>query len=145
MSVLKRDGTPGQSPTAITCGPGLTRQSMKDETDINRIVARYRQTGFLSYVNAMTPSYVNISDVNDYRDALEQMRKTDTFFEGLPAKVRARFENNPVVFLDFIVDPANEAEAITLGLAKAPVAPVDAVAGLGVQGRDPATGKFTSP
>lgn len=143
MSVLKRDGTPGQSPTAITCGPGLTRQSMKDETDIGRIVARFRQTGYINYVNRMTPQYINVADVSDYREALEQMRKTDTFFEGLPAKVRARFENNPVVFLDFMVDPANEAEAKELGLARA--APVDEIPGPGVQGRDPVTGQATPP
>jgi hypothetical protein len=35
---------------------------------------------------------------------------------ALPADVRARFENDPANLLDFMVNPANNAECIKLGL-----------------------------
>lgn len=145
MSMSGNDGTRGGP---LVCPLGRTKQSMKGETDINNIVARYKKTGFTDYVNSRTPSYIDVSDISDYREALEQVRTTDEFFKGLPAKIRSEFQNDAAVFLDFVTDPGNRDRMVELGLvAKPPVvpAPVDEVPGPGVQGRDPVTGQFTSP
>lgn len=106
-------------------GRSLTRQSMKNETDINRIVGRFQETGMLNHVASKTPVYADVSGVSDYREALEQVRQIDEFFMKLPAKVRARFENSPAGFLDFMSDAGNLEEARELGLV--PVEPVPPV------------------
>lgn len=124
--------------------PSVTKQSFKAESDINNIVARYARTGLVTHVAAKSPVYVDVSDVNDYREALDRIRETQTFFDGLPAKIRSRFKNDAAQFLDFMSDENNAEEAKALGLVKPDVVPVDMVPGPGVQGRG-ADGRFTAP
>lgn len=100
----------------VDTGPGVTRQSMREECDINMILKRYQKSGMMAHVNAHTPEYLDVSDVGDYRTAVERVERTALFFAGLPAKVRTRFGNDPAAFLDFMTDPGSEAEAIELGL-----------------------------
>lgn len=115
----------------VDTGPGKTRQAMKDEVDINRIMARYVKTGMIAHVATKSPEYLDVSDVSDYRDAVEQVRLTNVFFMKLPAKVRARFNHDPAEFLDFVTAPGNKAEAEELGLIVPEVVPevVPAVGG----------------
>lgn len=108
----------------LVCDPklGRTRQSAKAECDINNIMARFVKTGMLTYVQTRTPAkYLDVSEVQDFRTMLEQVRITENFFAGLPATVRARFENDPVAFMDFMGDPSKEEEARELGLVPKPV------------------------
>lgn len=112
-------------------GLSRTKQSMKGETDINNIMKRYQQTGLLAHVAAKSPTYMDVGDVTDYREALEQVRITETFFEGLPAKIRARFEHSAAAFLDFITDPSKRGEAQELGLIPADPEIVPPIEGLG--------------
>lgn len=126
-------------------GRSLTRQSMKAESDINNILARYAKTGLLTHVSERSPLYLDVSEVSDYREALEQVRVTSLFFGKLPASIRTHFKNDAASFLDFMTNEDNRAEAIALGLVPAETAPVDEVPGPGIQGRDPTTGQFTSP
>lgn len=71
--------------------------------------------------------YGDFSDVPDLRTALERVRDAQERFYALPAAVRARFENSPIVMYEFVSDPANVEEARSLGLLavkeKPPVAP----------------------
>lgn len=99
-------------------GRSRTKQAMKAETDINNILNRFVKTGLLAHVNNKSPQYCDVSDVVDYRQAIERVRSTDKFFQGLPAKVRSRFQNDAAAFLDFMSNPANEGEARELGLTK---------------------------
>lgn len=129
----------------LNCGPGRTKQSMKDETDVNRIVARYAKTGLLTHVNTRSPVYTDVSEARDYREALEQVRRVDEFFVGLPSKIRARFANDPILFMEFMMNPDMKAEAEELGLVKKePEAPIDEVPGPGIQARG-TDGRFESP
>lgn len=126
-------------------GRSRTKQSMRDETDINNVIKRFTQGGMLTYVNEKSPQYIDVAEMVDYRSALDHVRETDKFFAGLPSKVRTRFNNDAAQFLDFMSDPANEPEARELGLAKElPKEPVDEVPGPGVQHRGP-DGRFESP
>jgi len=63
----------------------------------------------------------DFSEVVDYRTALEQVAKADEAFMALPAKVRARFSNDAAEFLDFVHNPANKEELVSMGLANPPV------------------------
>lgn len=132
--------------TAIECGPSMARQSMKGETDINNIMARYKTSGFITHVQNRTPVYADVSDVRDYREAIERVRNTESFFKGLPAKVRAEFDNDPIAFLDFMADPANRQTAEEMGLVPKPAEPfVDEIPGPGIQARNAETGRAESP
>lgn len=99
----------GETETGIKCGRGRTKQSMKDECDINLIVATYVKTGFLSHVAKGLPTYVDVSELTDYRSALEHVRSVEDYFKGFPALVRAHFGNDAVAFMEYLeTDPSRE-------------------------------------
>lgn len=109
--------------------PGPTKLSMQDECDVNRIVERFRATGLVSHLAKGAPAYLDVSEVRDYREALEHVRAVGEFFSQLPAPVRAEFHNDAAAFLDFVTDPAN-ADAVAERFPGdepdvAPVAPVE--------------------
>lgn len=107
-------------------GKGRTRQSEADACDVNRIVDRYRRTGVIPS-DARNALFLDVSSVVDYRDALDRVSRAQEAFMQLPAKVRARFANDPAEFLDFCSDPANREEMKALGLMEEamPVEPAE--------------------
>lgn len=92
-------GKATRRPVVVT-GPGKTRQEFKDECDINNIVRRYARDQFVSHVNKGVPAFVDVSEVGDFRAAIDQVRSATEFFGKLPAKVRAKFSNDPARFID---------------------------------------------
>lgn len=83
-----------------------TKQSMKDDCDINFIVARYRRTGALEHVARGVPVFADVADVGEYREVLERLRAAEEYFLTLPAKVREQFGNDPVEYVAALGDPA---------------------------------------
>lgn len=98
-------------------GESRTKQSMAAATDINRMVERYQRSGVIPPVSIETPLYGDFSDVPTYLDALNAVREAEANFMRLPAKIRARVENDPVRFMEFVTDPENADELVELGLA----------------------------
>lgn len=103
--------------------PGLTKQSFKDECDINRIMDRYQVTGVLPE-NLMVgnPQYVDVTGV-EYQEAMLKVADAQSLFNRLPAAIRARFSNNPSAFLAFAENPDNRPELIKMGLGRPGVEP----------------------
>jgi phage internal scaffolding protein len=101
---------------ALLCqDPSLAQQHMKDECDINVIIERFGVTGELP--NApVSPQYGDFSGVTDYHSALNQINATMDDFMALPAKLRVRFDHDPVKLLEFLENDQNRDEAIQLGL-----------------------------
>jgi phage internal scaffolding protein len=99
--------------------PSMTKQSFKAECDINNIVRDFtpQYMAELTMLNQQAGLYQDLPDTIDYQMSLEALRQTDAAFASLPAKIRARFDNDPAQFLQFFNDPANQEEAIALGLA----------------------------
>lgn len=97
------------------CGPGATKQSFKDECDINTIVERFGLTGQLPE-NVRMPVSGDFTDVVDFRGAMDSIVASREAFQAMPADVRKRFNNNPADFVDFCLDESNLAEARKLGL-----------------------------
>lgn len=97
----------------------MTKQSFVQECDINNIVFEFTQHGMVTHVNerAQQGAFVDLPDSVDYQEAIEIARSAQTAFDQLPAHIRRRFDNSPEKFLDFLQDPANQDEAIKLGLA----------------------------
>jgi phage internal scaffolding protein len=99
--------------------PSMTKQSFKAECDINNIVRDFtpQYMAELTMMNLQSGKYQDLPDQTDYQMALEQLRQTDEAFASLPAKIRARFDNDPAQFLEFFQNPDNQQEMIDLGLA----------------------------
>jgi len=116
--------------TALVFDPaeGVTKQSFKEECDINTIVMRFGISGQLPE-NVRAPTYGDFVSVVDYQSALNAVIAADEAFMELPADVRKRFGNDPGAFVDFCSNEKNREEAIALGLVvpppvKAPPEPV---------------------
>lgn len=94
---------------------GRTKQSFKDDCDINFIVKKYVKSGQMPYIreNGVYADHT----ATDLFESMQIVAKSKTMFEELPAAIRNRFENDPVKFLEFTEDPTNQDEMIDLGLA----------------------------
>lgn len=100
--------------------PSRTKQSAKDECDINLIMSRWAKTGDLSHVNNSRPAYGDFTTATDYLAAVALVDQANEGFSQLPSEVRDRMNNDPAELLEFVHDDENRAEAIELGLIPAP-------------------------
>lgn len=103
--------------------PSRTKQSFKNECDVNLIMKKFKKIMGEDYLNRYN-GYVggqfgDFSQVVDYRTAIEQVRQAQGVFDALPAMIRKRFDNDPASFLDFCQNPANADELVKMGLATA--------------------------
>jgi len=98
--------------------PSLTKQYFADECDINTLMARYMETGILDGRDPAAARYVDCTSLQalDYQGAMNFILEAQDLFGSLPAPLRARFDNDPGLMLQFVDDPANLQEAISLGL-----------------------------
>lgn len=101
----------------LVCGPGRTKQEFKDECDVNNIVKRFVRDGFVAHLNKGVPVFMDVSEIGDFRTAVDQVRAATKFFDNLPAKVRAKFGNDPARFLDE-AGSLSRSELRELGLAE---------------------------
>lgn len=103
----------------LNCGEGRTKQSMKDETDINLIMAKYQKTGMVNFVNKNQGEYLDVPNI-DFHEAMNAIKDANNMFGDMPSTIRKRFNNDPGEFLDFVHDPANVDEIYEMGLAERP-------------------------
>lgn len=103
----------------ITTPESMTKQSFVPECDINNILRSYRATGQINHIraNAAQGVYEDLPDPIDYQTSLNILMEARDSFDSLPSAVRRRFGNDPREFLAFITNPANQDEAIAMGLA----------------------------
>lgn len=103
---------------------GLVQQHMRDECDVNVIMAKYASTGELTHIGGMAATYGDFSEVTDYKTGIERIMEADALFMELPASIRDQFNNDPAKFVDFATNPDNQDALIDMGLAPArPAAP----------------------
>lgn len=96
-----------------------TQQQFAKDADINTIWKRYQKTGLL--VDPLTlktrrPQFGDFSQLGDYQTVKNLVIDIEKRFMTLPSQLRARFENDPSVLLEWLADPANRKEAGELGL-----------------------------
>jgi len=94
---------------------GRTKQSHKDECDVNQIMARFQRTGAITHFNKHAAHYEDMTGF-DYTTAMQQVAEAQSMFNELPSSLRDRFQHDPANFLNFVQDPANAPEARELGL-----------------------------
>lgn len=83
---------------------GRTKQSFRDESDINRIISKYNSTGQLPALIRRDGRFGDFSDVRDYQESLDIVYRAQAAFDALPAQVRAECGNDPAVFLEKVQD-----------------------------------------
>lgn len=106
--------------------PSLTDQSFAAEVDINTIVDRFGISGTLPLV-VRPPQYGDYTGVFNFQTAMNAVRSAQENFMELPAKLRARFHNDPQELLQFVADAENYDEAVKLGIVpKKPETPAPA-------------------
>jgi len=106
-----------------------TKQSFKDECDINTIMSRYQSTGELPDLALSAPQYLDASTVPDFQSMQNTLVEAQTLFDALPSKIRSRFENDPGEFLAFVSDPSNKPELHTMGLLSETYTPATSPSG----------------
>lgn len=102
-------------PLIFPSDEGRTKQSFRDECDINVLMKRYEDTGTLEHITKRAALYANVTAL-DFQRAMDIVANARTAFADLPASVRDRFDNDPQKMLAFVMDDENAAEAEELGL-----------------------------
>ena len=100
-----------------TTEEGMTKQSFKDECDLNIILKKYQSTGQLPDMIKQNPQYGDFSALPDYQEAVAIVQMAETQFNSLNAHIRAKFQNDPAQFLAFATDSSNLPEMVKMGLA----------------------------
>ncbi len=85
---------------------GRTKQSFKDETDINKILHRAQKAGSFSHLQKYEGTYSDFADF-DFMEAQLQLTKGREVFDALPSELRNEFKQSPAAFFDYVNDPAN--------------------------------------
>lgn len=97
-------------------GETKAQQHMKDECDVNFILAKYKRTGLITHVKRHAGQYGDFLSVPDYHTAMNEVIKANDMFAELPAEIRKMFGNDPAAFLDFVHNPDNEEKMREIGL-----------------------------
>lgn len=98
-------------------GPTMTKQSFRDECDINVLVKRFAKTGVISQRTAI-PLRGDFTDALDFRGMQDALNAARESFMSLSSDVRERFGHNPEKFVRWTLDKENLPELRKLGLAK---------------------------
>ncbi len=85
---------------------GRTKQCHADECDINKIMARFDQTGTISHVAKYEGVYADFSDF-DFHEQTNRLTRGREIFDDLPAELRQEFGQSPARFFAYVNDPAN--------------------------------------
>lgn len=101
---------------SIPEGLSRTKQSMRDECDVNLILKKHAKTGLLQHVNKIQGTYGDFTNVNDYQSSLNAVLDANDRFNGLPSALRKRFNNDPAELIRFVSDDSNYDQAKALGL-----------------------------
>lgn len=98
-----------------TVGDTMTKQSFNQESDINFIMRKYKQTGFLDPNLLRDADYMDAPEVS-FQKAMNIVVQAQDDFDALPSEIRKKFANSPSEFLDFVGDESNIPAMREMGL-----------------------------
>lgn len=90
---------------------GRTKQSFKDETDINNILQRAQKAGTLSHLQKYEAVYGDYSDFDFFESELK-LAQGRQIFDALPSELRTEFNQSPQAFFAYVNNPANKDELL---------------------------------
>lgn len=102
---------------ALICDPteGKTRQSHKDECDVNQILKKYQAGVPITHLSKTQGQY-GYATSQSFHDAMNIVASATEEFMQQSSSIRAEFDNDPAKFLDALQDPANRESMIEMGL-----------------------------
>jgi hypothetical protein len=101
-------------------GSSRTKQSFKNEVNVNSIVKRYRKTKDTSLLAVRDSFFADFSTSIDLATAYSAIDKAEFEFSKLSATTRDYFDNDPVRFFRELSDPERvKSLPESLGLLKA--------------------------
>lgn len=120
-NICKNENRPKRKRVSITfTEPSQTQQSFKDQSDINKMIEKFTQTGELPPGVGRDPVYQDVSQIPDFTTCQLKVKQAEEAFQALPAKLRAKFDNDPAKCLKWASDPNNFKSAQDLGLVATP-------------------------
>lgn len=112
-------GSPNRRRVQVDTGEfTYTKQSAKDECDINNILSQYKRTGMLAHINASAYQYIDLPSELDYQASINLVLNAQTAFASLPAKIRDEFGSDPSAFLNALYDPSQRSRMEELGVLR---------------------------
>lgn len=108
-----------RTPVAPSTETKRTKQSFKDQCDINKIMERWNKGQNITHLNPQTPLYGDFTTSTDLQQSLDRVAEAQSRFNELPSAVRQWAQNDPVTFLELVNDPQNEEKLQELGLLPA--------------------------
>ncbi len=96
-----------------------TKQSFKDDCDINVMIKRHRKTGIWENVAPRAPTYGDFSHAQDLHAAMDRVMTADAEFMALPSEVRNLCDNDPERLLRALASPEETAALFDAGLPMA--------------------------
>lgn len=106
-------------------GDSMTREAFADELDINKIVERYARGGQLPLTTA-DARYGDVSEVNDYKSALDFVFAAKDQLRDLPVAARKQLSSDPEAYWSRLDAAVDREGLVDLGLLEA-LPPVDPV------------------
>ncbi len=85
---------------------GRTKQSQKDECDINKLLERSAREGSLSHLDKYQAMYGDFSNY-DFQEHQLKMAEAQLIFENLPAEIKREFNQSPAEFFKFVTAQEN--------------------------------------
>lgn len=108
-----------------------TKSEFLEETDINRIMAKYKKTKQLpDSIRLEAAKYGDFSQVPDFIEMQDKIIAANNLFAALPAAVRRQFDNDAGEFIRAAETPEGRELMVKLGLG-APKSPLDDAKGGG--------------
>lgn len=100
--------------------PSETKQSMRDECDLNLLIQKYPNMLDNGIAALQSGQFAGFEDFTmaptDLQEAMDAVDEVQARFAELPAAVRDKFGSDPLSLLSFLSNPANDEEAVKLGL-----------------------------
>ena len=96
--------------------PSMTEQHHKKSCDINHIMKKYENSGFVEHVNKYQGNYSDLSGLTSYHESMNIVTRAQQAFEQLPSNIRTQFSNDPGKFVEFVSNPDNKDEMEKMGL-----------------------------
>lgn len=104
--------------------PSMTQQHYANEVNINDIMRKYSQTGYLTDPTKQARREAmfgaSVDQNMSYHDMQIKMQEIDDEFMQIPAHIRKYFKNDPMELMKFLADPENRVAAQKLGLIPCP-------------------------
>lgn len=96
--------------------PSMTKQSLAEDLDVNKIIKKYNVTGILQKATDFEMNYGDFTGA-DFNKAMNTVADANSLFEQVPSEIRAQFQNQPGAFIDFATNPENHLQMAKWGLA----------------------------